>query len=187
MSMIIPCASPRRSPSPLSRSMEYMVPLLVGVNCIAVVMFLTIGFARLYPLPSMTSSLRVYLPCGLGSGGCCDLIPTREWWGWWWQRSGSCHHVPLSQRGCRQCHGSHRATRPSPFTANRRLAFSCTMQRTWSMLSSSLVLSNDVGSAIGTRTPFMIAFVHITILTGALVWLRSGYGSERAGKWFAHT
>ena len=43
------------STTPLSRSMEYMVPLLVGVNCIAVVMFLTIGFARFYPLPSMTS------------------------------------------------------------------------------------------------------------------------------------
>jgi predicted CXXCH cytochrome family protein len=131
ISMKISCATPRRSTTPLSRSMQHMVPLLVGVNCIVVVMFLMIGFARLYPLLSMTSALRVYMPCGLGSGGCCDLIPTREWWGWWWQRSGSCHHVPLSQRGCRQCHGSHWATRPSPFTANRRLACSCTMQMTW--------------------------------------------------------
>ena len=57
------------------------------------------------------------------------------------------------------------------------------------MLSSSLVLGNVVDSAIGTRTctPLTTAFVYITIIMGALVWLRSGYGSERARKWFVHT
>ena len=43
-----------------------MVPLLVGVNCIVVVMFLMNRFARLYPLPPMTSSSRVCLTCHAG-------------------------------------------------------------------------------------------------------------------------
>jgi hypothetical protein len=144
------------STTPLSRSMEYMVPLLVGVNCIVVVMFLMIGFARLYPLLSMASALRVCLPCGLCSGGCCVLIPTREWWGWLVAAVGlvpSCSSIATCMSSMSRFTPGG-ATRPSPFTANRRLAVSCatTMQMTWSMLSSSLVLG-EKGSGNRPRGP----------------------------------